>query len=430
MTKRKSFRFVEAATIALTIAAVLTLPLKETLADTRVWQWQDSLAALHRGNPVLASSRGTVSRARWTSYAAYSNFLPQLSASASASRRDSAGVETDSYSLGLSGTLSLFEGFAGVRTIALRKTDLGIAEIKYLRAVSDAVYGLRRAFVDLLWAQEQLELSREIAQRRRKNAELVRLKYDAGREDKGSYLRVEADKGQSELEVRRAERRLATAIRDFLVQMGLDASADRNPSAAGDFTLGSYDSSVAAPDFDAIASFTPEYLESRKRLDAARLERGISYGRFCPEISAAVSVGRSGAAFPPEDEARSASVNLSWRFFSGGADMFNALAARDNVLSREADFKAAVLDSALSIESAWRDYTDAMESVVVLEKYLNASQAQSEIVSARYLNGMATYQEWYQVENDFISSKKSYLNAKRDAGLKEAYWKKARGLSD
>ncbi|MDI6757509.1 MAG: TolC family protein, partial [Endomicrobiia bacterium] len=406
------------------------IALKETLADTRVWQWNDSLAALHRDNPVLASSRGTVSRARWTSYAAHSTFLPQFWASASALRRASEGVETDSYSLGISGSLSLFEGFAGVRTLALRKTDLSIAEIKYRRDVSDAVYGMRSAFVGLLWAQEQLSLSREILERRAKNSELVRLKYEAGREDKGSYLRVEADRGQAEIEVRRAERYLATAARSFLTQLGLDASAAKKPQTVGGFTLDIYDPNPAAPDFAALASSTPEYLESKKRLDAARLERGISHSRFWPDVSAAVSVGRSGEAFPPEDEARSASVNLSWRFFSGGADLFNTLAARDNVLVREADFKAAFLDAALSLESAWSDYIDAMESVVVREKYLDASRSQSEIVSARYLNGLVTYQEWYQVENDFINSKKFYLLAKREAGLKEAYWKKALGLAE
>jgi outer membrane protein TolC len=425
--KVKSEVLLKAATAALAAAAFVSFASTAMrAASARVWQWSDSLSALRGGSPSLLSSMRGVTAARQTSYAAYSAFLPQFSASASAGRRDTAGIETDSYSTGITGTLSLFEGFADVRAAALRKTDLSIAEIRYSRAESDAVYKLRVAFVELLWAQKQLELSSEILDRRLKNSELVRLKYEAGREDKGSYLRVDADRRQSELELRRAERQAAVAATAFLAQLGFSAREAPKPSAEGDFVLG--ESPSEEPDFAALAAETPEYLESKKRLESARLNAGVSHSRFWPQISASAAAGRSGAAYPPEEESRSASVNLSWRFFSGGADLFNAMAARQAFLSRQDDLKAAGLDTALSVESAWRDYRDAFENVEVRMKYLDASMAQSEIVSARYLNGLATYQEWYQVENDFISSKKSYLNAKRDAGLKEAVWKKTLGL--
>ena len=38
------------------------------------------------------------------------------------------------------------------------------------------------------------------------------------------------------------------------------------------------------------------------------------------------------------------------------------------------------------------------------------------------MNGLSTYQDWYSIENDYISSRKTMLDAKKTAALERAKW--------
>ena len=58
----------------------------------------------------------------------------------------------------------------------------------------------------------------------------------------------------------------------------------------------------------------------------------------------------------------------------------------------------------------------------IREKYKEASQEQSQVTTAKYVNGLTTYYDWYSVENNFISSQKSFLSAIREAILAESRW--------
>jgi outer membrane protein TolC len=64
---------------------------------------------------------------------------------------------------------------------------------------------------------------------------------------------------------------------------------------------------------------------------------------------------------------------------------------------------------------------------VVREKYLHALEKQSEIISLKYANGLATYYDWYQVEESFINMQKSLLNLKKELILSELNLKKYLG---
>jgi outer membrane protein TolC len=122
-------------------------------------------------------------------------------------------------------------------------------------------------------------------------------------------------------------------------------------------------------------------------------------------------------------------MSLSWRLFSGGKDYFSLLAARRNKEILEENLRAVKLSVASSLENAWQSMVDAYENLDVGRRYLEAAGAQSEIITAKYLNGLVSYQEWYQVENDYISAKKNYLSAMKDAVLSETLWKNILGIS-
>ena len=97
-------------------------------------------------------------------------------------------------------------------------------------------------------------------------------------------------------------------------------------------------------------------------------------------------------------------------------------------------FKNSAQETALqlraSLVSAWNSLVSSIENVRIKETYMRASEEQSKITTVKYLNGLVSYYDWYNVENDFINAQKSSLSAKSDAFLAEASWKKTLGIGE
>ena len=70
---------------------------------------------------------------------------------------------------------------------------------------------------------------------------------------------------------------------------------------------------------------------------------------------------------------------------------------------------------------------DAIESVDVQLKSLDAAQERSKIAQAQYSTGFINFDNWIIIENDLVSAKKSYLQAQANALLAEANWIQAKG---
>ncbi|MFH1666496.1 MAG: hypothetical protein ABIA17_02865 [Elusimicrobiota bacterium] len=45
------------------------------------------------------------------------------------------------------------------------------------------------------------------------------------------------------------------------------------------------------------------------------------------------------------------------------------------------------------------------------------------------MNGLSTYNEWYSIENDYINSERSVLNARMNEIIYDAAWKNILGIS-
>jgi len=412
---------------------------------TKVWRWEDAVREMERYNPNLASYGRSIVKSGYQLKGSYYAFLPSVGLSASGARRWSDTLSTtdgeDTYSLGISANLSLFSGFSDLNTVRIRQNDVTIAGLDFKRGRSDALYKLKTSFVGLVWSEESVALASRIVERREKNRDLVRLKYEGGREDKGSLMRVEADLIRAEYEENKSRREIFNAANNFLRAMGIEPPSSGGETLPARVGISLYDilpsSSIIAdksgvgqkPDFVKLAEETPEVMSAVIRLKKARLSSKISLSPFLPELSVGASISRSGNVFPPphDNENRSISIGATWQIFRGGKDYFSYMASREDEKILEDNLRALKLSVASSLESAWRNLIDAYENLEVAKKYLDAARTQTEIITTRYLNGIATYQEWYQVENDYISAEKSLLNASRDVILSEAYWKNLLG---
>jgi outer membrane protein TolC len=401
------------------IFAMLLLSVASLFPSACAESWED-IARTAKDNDALVSASKQLDSAGWSYNKAWSNFLPQLSLSGSYNETTTGatGEPTKSYSYGLNGTQYLFKGFQNYYALRSSYANYQYTMASFKKAESDVYLNLRTAFVGLSFAQEDFDLSKKILAQLKENARLIKLRYESGREDRGNFLTTVASEKNAQAQVSAAERELELSMLKLSQLTSLEVKA-----AQGELTA----SLEADPDFASLLNNSPDLLMAKHKLEIADISAANTVGEFLPTVSLSGNYSKRGDEWPPESESKSWSLNLSYSFFPGGANIADKLINDLNLDAARRDFEASRKNTLYSIEDAFRKAKDALDALEVKRVYLEAARERSKIADAKYLNGLIAYDEWNRITNDYISAQKDFLKSRRSALEASASWKNSFG---
>ncbi|HDP16359.1 MAG TPA: TolC family protein, partial [Candidatus Omnitrophica bacterium] len=386
--------------------------------------WEECVSEAKKNHPDLLSAAEKVRQAKEDKAIETSSLLPQINSSVSGkSAKSSAGAATDTYSYGLTGEQLVFDGFKTIHNISGASETLKAEEYNYAVTSSNIRLNLRSAFTGLLKARELLSLTKEISKRRNENLELVRLRYEAGREHKGSLLTAEADLAGAEYEVKQAERNIMLSRRELSAEMGLAKPGPVN--VAGDFIVPPHYG--VKPDIDRLADSTPFLRELMARKEASRHDLKSQKADFLPRIYLNGAVGKTREEWPPGDDTWSFGMTVSLPIFEGGSRISEVKKADSKLRQAEADERSGRDSVLVTLETAWKNLRDAIENVSVRKKFLEATEERARITQAQYETGLISFDNWIIIEDNLVNAKKAFLNAEANMLIAEAYWIQAMG---
>ena len=144
-------------------------------AAAEVLGWEDCVAVALRQNPDLEAARLSSESGRADYLGSYNGVLPSLSLSNSYGDSNTATRATQHWSAGASASVRLFDAS---RYAEIRSASAGYARASAAlrQSASDLRLSLRRSFLQLLFAQENVETSRRINEMRSRGSELVTLR--------------------------------------------------------------------------------------------------------------------------------------------------------------------------------------------------------------------------------------------------------------
>ena len=216
--------------------------------------WEDCVREAAEHHPDLISSREKLNQTRAEKSIVESDLLPQVTTEASGIRsKTNPGRAGNKYTYGLGGEQLLFDGFKIASDVASASREVKAAQYDYDVTSSNVRLSLRVAFVELLRANALLEVTKNIAERRRQNLELVELLYNAGREHKGSLAITRADLAQAELDIIEAGRNIELSQRRLLKELGRSTFSPINVKGSLEAKLEDREK----PDFEFLAETTP-----------------------------------------------------------------------------------------------------------------------------------------------------------------------------
>ncbi len=385
--------------------------------------WGNCLRQARERHPDVRAAAESARAAREAVGSSRATYLPDVNGSVDYSRPHSSS-SGDNYSYGISGSQRLFPGLLDQPEVAKAKLGLESAEANLAAVMTTVRLQIRTAFVGLLNAQAVVTLAEKIADRRRRNVALVQARFDAGRENQGSFLRAKAQAAEAELNVRQARRAIRVAQQELLRAIGrADFEAVR---ADGDFETDTPPASIDAGEW--IEKIPPVRKAAADR-QAAELGLTIQRREFFPTVSLSGNTSRSDGHWPPRSTSGgwTSALSLSVPLFSGGKELHDVESARAGMARLEFVERSTRDLAVFDVQDKWAGWTDAVEGVDVRREFLDAARLRAEIAQAQYTSGLISYQDWDTIENDLISQERQMLTARRDAALAEAAWDESTG---
>jgi outer membrane protein TolC len=275
----------------------------------------------------------------------------------------------------------------------------------------------------LLQAQDLQELTGDIARRRRQNLELIRLRYEAGREHRGALLSAEASLIEAEFELAQAQRELSLA--QTVLSKAMGRPTVQHVEVTGEFAVD--DAVQIRPDFAGIADSVPFLQQLAAQSEAARFGLKSARGAWLPEVFVSSSVGDTSDSWPPEETEWSAGLGVSLPLFDGGRRRAIQDRRQAQVRKAQAQQRSGRDSVIVTLEETWAGLQDALGMVSVRRKFLDAAQERASIAQTQYSTGLIDFDDWTIIEDNLVQAKKAYLNAQSNMLLAEARWLQAKG---
>lgn len=386
--------------------------------------WEDCVAKASVKSPELTAAGLSVDASRASFYGSFNGLLPKLSMSNSYS---DSKTSDGSSRWSAQGSLSL-DVFSMGNVNSVRSARAGLIQsLASQRSASSTLrLNLRRAFAGLLFAQRIVEVSRSIRDLRDKDSQLVVLRYDSGRESKGNMLRSKAQVLQAEADLSQDQRDLRTAQRALDRYLGIDEFT----TVAASGTLAARPAPELPDDFKALAAGRPDVAVQEASVRSAQVSLSQSRASLWPSVSVNYSRSRTGRdEFPSSRYNWSFGGSLSYSLFGGGptATYFASAASKKSLEKAQEDLRSVRNQAMLDLETAWSQYSGAVEQAKVQEALLEAARLRNEESDVRYESGLLNFENWETIVSDRVNSERQAIQSRLSAVQAEAAWEKALG---
>ncbi len=402
-------------------AIVLNVP--SSAFSQEILSWQDCILEAKKNNPELISSAEGIKQKISDKNITGSSFFPQFSSNIGYARAKTTAEPAETYSYGVTSSQLIFDGLKTPNDLSAAKANIKYAESAYKFTSSDVRNNLRKAFVNLLKAQELINVTEEIVKIRTSNLELIKLRHQSGLEHKGALLTADANLAQAEYELSQAKRNVELSQEQLLKELGRDKFVPLK--VKGDFIVNGAE--TVKPDFSQLAEINPTFLQAKAKRNLGEFNVKSAKGSFFPTVSADAGTGRNDSVWPPEKDRWNYGVSVTLPLFEGGLKVAELNKAKSQLLQYQADERNALAEVVVALENAWKSFQDALEYSIVQSKAIAAVEERAKIAEAQYSTGFITFDNWIIIQDDLVRAKKSFLEAKANMLLAESEWLKAKG---
>ncbi len=267
--------------------------------------------------------------------------------------------------------------------------QMRLAQWDYLRAESDLMLEVRRAYHDLALARAMGSVAAEGLDVARKHRTLIADMLQAGLSSERDLKAADADAAEAEQGVTQAQNGVALAEGNLNRLLGRSGSAHEQ--------LDTGQPPVLAERPDALQQQAqdrrPELNLLREGIRAAGAGAQLARTQDKPALAARATAAQQTPSAFVDRSYFAGGLALTWNLLDGGKTRADAREADARLAELRAQLDEAILGIRLEVEKAWRDMRDAQARIEAADRQIEAAGAALTISEARYEARMATQLE-------------------------------------
>lgn len=377
-------------------------------------------------NPETAAAYLSLESARFNKNAGYSQYLPSVSASASANMPYRNNEFADwSYGASISASYLIFDFGKRLSDVNQLIDTWRATGFDYSESVQNYVYSVIGAYYALLNADADVFTARAVQQVSQTAKDMADTKYKAGVVAKADVLKAEVTLASSNLDLERAKNNREIAKGTLLAKLSFPADQDIQ-IADMPAEFGSESENKSIDELIEIArERRPDLLRATANKDAAWHRRNSTFLSNLPTISASGSLSWNNTpsdVYNAGSDQLSGSIGIraSMPIFTGFSNFYNSRAAQVNY-ERAIEQERQTTDNAmLDVFSAYQNYKTAQTVLTQTEVLLESAKETENVTAGMYKVGKATMLDWQQALADLADAHKQNNAAKYDLFTKRA----------
>jgi outer membrane protein len=359
-------------------------------------------------------------------------FLPDLSASASASRSYSRtydpltdmtdGRESESLTLSLSTRLTLFDGFSNIASLQGSKLQLSAARegLQYVR--QSVIFETFSRYLQVLMDQELLTSERENLVAQRQQLQRIEEFYTVGNRSRADLLQQQAEISQAELRVLRAEEYLNISKLQLLrtIGLGLTTEYEVEVMPIEELITGMAGEGVEVQWIDS-TQHRPDINAQTLSVEVAK--KGITSARagYWPSLSlsADISSGYNSSLEYGDFSDQVLDINpnariglsLSIPIFDRSVTRSSVQKAQIQLANEQLSFEDLQRTASLEIQQALFDYSTAQKEWEAARAQRQYAREALQVTAERYDVGSAILAELSLARAQYVSANNDWIQA-------------------
>ena len=378
-------------------------------------------------NPQTAAAYASLRSSHFNKNAAYSSYLPNVSASVSAGKNYK-NKEWDDWNYGASISASYLIFDFGKRTADMNQmiATYRAAGFDYDATVQNFVYGLVGAYYELLNADADVESAESALKVAQTAKDMADKKYKAGSVAKADVYKADTTLASSQLSLERAKNNREIAKGTLLTKLSFPADQEI-VIADMSSTFGTEAENENIDELIKIArEKRPDLLKATANKDAAWHKRNAAFLKNLPSITASGSVGwndeKLPGVFEPDSNQINGSIGIraSMPLFAGFANLYGLRAAESDYDRAKYNEQQTNNTAMMDVFTAYQNYKTAQTVLKHAESLLKSATENERVTSGMYKVGRATMLDWQTAQSELINAQKQNNAAKYDLFVKRA----------
>lgn len=392
---------------------------------------EEAISIALQRNTNLIKSENNLSASEAQLRSAYGDLLPSLGAQGSwdwSRIQDDGGTQVDylgnitqtsasttenrSYSVGIGGGITLFDGMANWANISQKSDNLDAAEFNLSKLKQDIVYQTTEYFYAVITNGELLKVRQENVKYNQKLLETIEEKNRLGSVPIADVYAQQVQLGNAELQMIQTENTYENAKSTLLNYLAVDVLEEydfvRDVPEGSEINTDNYMSQFGELEIlvnEALANRF-DYKSQQLAVESAKSGVTIARGGIFPQLSGSYSYGSGATSLDNLFDRRTTSVGLtlSIPIFSNFNVDAGIQSAEVQALNTEEDLAALERQIKIEIKQGYLDLLAAKKNLDVTNKNVVSAQENRRINTERYNLGAGNIVELLQADRDYVQA--------------------------